>query len=67
MIPDKMFNASRHEGSLDAKSARLYENSAWCAPSDSTVDYIEVHQINALRSLKTDLCKESVLRNVLFS
>ena len=54
MIPDKMFSASRHEGSFDAKSARLYENSAWCAPTDSTVDYIEVHQINALRSLKTD-------------
>ena len=42
MIPDKMLVASRHEGAQYAKSARLYENSAWCAPTDSTVDHIQV-------------------------
>jgi len=40
MIPDKMFAANKNNNS--ASSARLYENSAWCAPASSDVDYIQI-------------------------
>ena len=44
MIRDGMFTANKNEAS--AKSARLYENSAWCAPASSDLDYIQVYLLS---------------------
>ena len=40
MIPDQMLTDNNDAG---AKSARLYENSAWCAPASTDGEYIQVY------------------------
>ena len=42
MIPQKMFNFSRHVGASNTKSVRLHQSSTWCAPADAVKDYVTV-------------------------